>query len=150
MQKGECWTWNQRLWEARVLFPLGVRFCYWKFLFSHSKASDANIGIMGKLECSFHFFLSPSHFLIIAHQRSCEKVMFLQMFVSALEYDATSCLALWSHVISGGMMSLSVWLSVPMFFSRRSVGPALKGVCLTPCWVLTSSGYHECKLYASY
>ena len=74
---------------------------------------------MGKLECSFHFFLSPSHFPIIARQRSSEKVMFLQMFVWALEYDATSCLALWSHVISGGMMSLSVWLSVPMFFFQE-------------------------------
>ena len=26
VQKGECWTWNQRLWEAWVLFPLGVTF----------------------------------------------------------------------------------------------------------------------------
>ena len=26
VQKGECWTWNQRLWEAQVLFPLRVTF----------------------------------------------------------------------------------------------------------------------------
>ena len=23
------WTWNQRSWEAWVLFPLGVTFCHW-------------------------------------------------------------------------------------------------------------------------
>ena len=23
VQNGECWIWNQRLWEAQVLFPLG-------------------------------------------------------------------------------------------------------------------------------
>ena len=26
VQKRKCWTWNQRLWEARVLFPLRVAF----------------------------------------------------------------------------------------------------------------------------
>ena len=46
VQKGECWTRDQRLCEAWALFPLGVTFCYWIFLFSHSKASDANIGII--------------------------------------------------------------------------------------------------------
>ena len=29
-----------------IQYSLGVTFCYWKFLFSHSKASDANIGIV--------------------------------------------------------------------------------------------------------
>ena len=42
-QKGECWTWNQR---SGVQSSLGVTFCYWNFLFSRSKASDANIGII--------------------------------------------------------------------------------------------------------
>ena len=34
VQKGEYWTWNQWLWEARVLFPLRVTFYqtqYWHF-----------------------------------------------------------------------------------------------------------------------
>ena len=31
VQKGECWNWNQRLWEALVLFPLRVTFCHWIF-----------------------------------------------------------------------------------------------------------------------
>ena len=30
-------------------FPLGVAFCYWIFLFSRSKASDANIGIIANV-----------------------------------------------------------------------------------------------------
>ena len=29
-----------------IQYSLGVTFCYWNFLFSHSKASDANIGII--------------------------------------------------------------------------------------------------------
>ena len=29
-----------------VQYPLGVIFCYWIFLFSRSKASDTNIGII--------------------------------------------------------------------------------------------------------
>ena len=45
VQKGECWTWNQKLWMAWVLSSLGVTFCHWIFLFSCGKASDANIGI---------------------------------------------------------------------------------------------------------
>ena len=32
--------------DARVLFPLGATFCYWEFLFSRSKASDANVRII--------------------------------------------------------------------------------------------------------
>ena len=43
VQKGACWTWKP---GPVVLFPLGVTFCYCKFLFSRSKASDANIGII--------------------------------------------------------------------------------------------------------
>ena len=43
MYKGACWTWKPR---SVVLFLLGVAFCFWIFLFSHSKASDANIGII--------------------------------------------------------------------------------------------------------
>ena len=38
--------WNQRLWEAHVLFPLGVTFCHCIFfLFSRSKDENATIGI---------------------------------------------------------------------------------------------------------
>ena len=29
--------------------PLGATFCYWIFLFSRSKASDANIGIIANV-----------------------------------------------------------------------------------------------------
>ena len=42
VQKGKCWT----SLEARVQYSLGVTFCYWNFLFSRSKASDSNIGII--------------------------------------------------------------------------------------------------------
>ena len=31
--------------ESEVQYSLGVTFCYWIFLFSRSKTSDANIGI---------------------------------------------------------------------------------------------------------
>ena len=34
---------------ASGLFPLGVTFCPWIFLFSRSKASDANIGIIANV-----------------------------------------------------------------------------------------------------
>ena len=40
MQKGECWTWNQRSW---VQSSLGLTFCCLNFLCSFSQASDANI-----------------------------------------------------------------------------------------------------------
>ena len=33
---------------------IGVTFCYWNFLFSHSKASDVNIAIIaGSLESAY-------------------------------------------------------------------------------------------------
>ena len=32
--------------DIKILYLLGVPFCYWNFLFSPSKASDANIGII--------------------------------------------------------------------------------------------------------
>ena len=44
-QKGDCWTWYHRLWEAWVLSPLVVSFCHRIFLFSRSKDKNANIGI---------------------------------------------------------------------------------------------------------
>ena len=42
-------TWNQRLNSGLGLILTGVTFCYWNFLFLHSKASDANIGIIANL-----------------------------------------------------------------------------------------------------
>ena len=39
----ECWTLNQR---SRVQYSLGVTFCYSNLVFSHGKASDANIDII--------------------------------------------------------------------------------------------------------
>ena len=47
-QKGECWTWNQR---SQVQSFLEVIFCYENFLFSRSKASDANIGSIAISSC---------------------------------------------------------------------------------------------------
>ena len=43
VQKGECWTWNQRLIRDPGSFPTRVIFCYWTFMFSRS---NANIGII--------------------------------------------------------------------------------------------------------
>ena len=48
VKKGECWTWNQRF---RGSILTGVTFCYWTFLFSRGKASDANIGIIANFGC---------------------------------------------------------------------------------------------------
>ena len=48
VQKWECWTWNQR---SRGSILTGVTFCYWYFLFLHSKASHANIGIIASVVC---------------------------------------------------------------------------------------------------
>ena len=47
-KKGECWNWNQR---SRGSILTGVTFCYWNFLFSWSKVSDANIGIIANVVC---------------------------------------------------------------------------------------------------
>ena len=33
VQKGECWTWNQRLWEAKGSVPTGVTFLLHFFCF---------------------------------------------------------------------------------------------------------------------
>ena len=42
-QKGDCWTWNQRLGDAQVLLSMAVTFCHWLFfLFSRSKHKNAN------------------------------------------------------------------------------------------------------------
>ena len=46
VQKGKCWTWNQRF-SGSIL--TGVIFCYWNFLFWCNKASDANISIIAIL-----------------------------------------------------------------------------------------------------
>ena len=43
--------------EARVLFPLGVRFSHWIFLSHVVKASDANIDIIAKF---VQFVKNPS------------------------------------------------------------------------------------------
>ena len=34
---------------SRVQFSMGVAFCNWNFLFSHSKAFDANIAIIANV-----------------------------------------------------------------------------------------------------
>ena len=49
VQKGECWTWNQRLWEAKGSVPTGVTFLLHFFLFSRGNTSAANIGIIAIL-----------------------------------------------------------------------------------------------------
>ena len=46
VQKGGCWTCNE-MSSGSIL--TGVTFCYWNFLFSQSKASDASIGIIAIL-----------------------------------------------------------------------------------------------------
>ena len=56
-QKGDCWTWNQRLWEARVLSPLGVTFCHWILLFSCSKDQNAFSYCLWKTQI-FHFYVT--------------------------------------------------------------------------------------------
>ena len=43
---GKCWAWNQRLITGPDSILTMVTFCYWSFLFSYSKASFANIGII--------------------------------------------------------------------------------------------------------
>ena len=48
VQKGECWTWNQRF-EGGSIFT-GVTLSYWNFLFSCSKASDGIIANFGSFE----------------------------------------------------------------------------------------------------
>ena len=37
VQKGLCWTWNQRPREAQLLFPLEVTFYHWIFCFQAVK-----------------------------------------------------------------------------------------------------------------
>ena len=67
VQKGECWTWNQKLWEARVLFPLGVTFLTGFFWFHVAKplmpVLDAEKG------CKKSFGSCGKHVLIDNHSR---------------------------------------------------------------------------------
>ena len=44
--KGECWTWNQRFMIGPVSIPTGGNILSLNFLFSRSKVSDSNIGII--------------------------------------------------------------------------------------------------------
>ena len=69
VQKGECWTWNQRL--IRVLFPLGVIFCYCTFWFSRSKA---NIGIIADF---MSFENPPLDFHLLRQLNPAEALMCL-------------------------------------------------------------------------
>ena len=43
---GACWTWKP---GPLVQYLLGVIFCHWNFLFSCTKASGANIGIIANV-----------------------------------------------------------------------------------------------------
>ena len=46
---GACWTWKPGPVDQ---YSLGVIFfCYWYFMFSRSKASDASIGIIANVMC---------------------------------------------------------------------------------------------------
>ena len=45
-QKGECWTWNQRLIRSPGSILTGSNIFHKNFLFSCSKASDADVGIL--------------------------------------------------------------------------------------------------------
>ena len=49
-QRGEYWTWNQRLRGPGSIFTR-VNILSLDFLFSGSKASDANIGIVTNVVC---------------------------------------------------------------------------------------------------
>ena len=49
VQKGKCWTWNQRLIRGLSSILTGVTYCDKMLLFSCSQASDANIGIIAIL-----------------------------------------------------------------------------------------------------
>ena len=46
VQKGECWTWNQRLIRGPGSILTGSNILLLEFLFSRSKASDDNIAII--------------------------------------------------------------------------------------------------------
>ena len=46
VQRGEFWTWNQRLIRGLGSIPIGGNILSLEFLFSRSEASDANIGII--------------------------------------------------------------------------------------------------------
>ena len=51
-QKGECWTWmNQRFMRRPGSILTHSNILSLDFLFSHSKASDANIGIIANVVC---------------------------------------------------------------------------------------------------
>ena len=47
--EGECWTWNQRFIRGLGSIHNGANILSLDSLFSHSKASDANIGIIAIL-----------------------------------------------------------------------------------------------------
>ena len=49
VQKGECWTWNQRFMRGLGSIPSRGNILSLDFLFSRGKASDANIGIISNL-----------------------------------------------------------------------------------------------------
>ena len=51
-QKGECWTWSQRLIPGPGSIPTGGNILLLEFLFSCSKVSDVNIHIIA----NFIFF----------------------------------------------------------------------------------------------
>ena len=53
VQKGECWTWNQRLIKGPGSILTEGNILLLDFLFSHCKASDANIGIIANYFESF-------------------------------------------------------------------------------------------------
>ena len=50
-KKGEWWTWNQRFMRGPGSIPTGGHILSLDFMFSHSKVSDANIGIIAHVVC---------------------------------------------------------------------------------------------------
>ena len=64
---GACWTWNP---DPVVQYSLGVIFCYCNFLFSCSKDSEVNIGIIAIL---VHF----------------EKTLFVETIKATINYHRT-------------------------------------------------------------
>ena len=82
----------------------------------------------------FHCSMADLHnnLAILPPATKLWKVMFLHLFVcSQGVYDVTTCLAAWSHVLSGGLLQRG-------------------GMALHSPTVLTSSGDHQSRQYASY
>ena len=99
---------------AQVQSSLGVTFCYWNFLFSCSKTSDANFGIIANVVCCENPYCNPT---VYSKVPGLQKHVFRgeNPYCNPTVYSKVP--GLQKHVFRGGSRTSSRWKICLLLFA---------------------------------